>query len=164
MRSVGVIGAASLLSMVGWGGVVDWGRLVGSGLVLRVLGNAFVADISDISTIGVGNAVGDNLGAAVRKGNAVRSGGSVPVPLLVLGEVGTGVVVSDSVLIGVDSRGNRLLVGWCGVVGRGRVVHRGWGVSWGWVAWGSRGNGSAGKNSKEGLRGRGGKDRADNQV
>ena len=157
VRSVEVVGAASLLSMVGWGGVVDWGRLVGSGLVLRVLGNALVADISNISTIGVGNAVGDNLGAAVRKGNAVRSGGSVPVPLLILGEVGTGVVVSDSVLIGVDSRGNRLLVGWCGVVGWGRVVHRGRGVSWGWVAGGSRGNGSASKNSNEGLRGGGGK-------
>ena len=137
--------------------LVSWGRGWVVGLGLGVLGDTLVADISDVSTIGIGNAVCDNLGAAVRKGNAVRSGGSVPVPLLVLGKVGTRVVVSDSVLIGIDSRGNRLLVGWCGVVGRGRVVNRGRGVSWGWVAGGSRGNGSAGKNSKEGLRGGGGK-------
>ena len=41
------------------------------GLGLGVLGDTLVADVSDVSTIGISDTVGDDLGAAVGKGNTV---------------------------------------------------------------------------------------------
>ena len=72
----------------------------GLGLVLGELGDALVLDVSDVSAV-TGDAVGDDLGAAVGKGDGVASGGVVSVTVLVLAEGGLGVVVGDAVLEGV---------------------------------------------------------------
>ena len=143
VRSVEVIGAASLLSMVGWGWVVDWGRLVGwGGLVLGVLSNTLIPDVSDVARVTVSNVVGHNLGATVGEGNAVLSSSGVSIPLLILAKVGSRVRVSDSVLVSVDGWG--ISVSWGGSV-----------VGWGTISWGGRGSGSCGGNqarSDKGLK------------
>ena len=72
----------------------------GLGLVLGELGDALVLDVSDVSAV-AGHAVGDDLGAAVGKGDGVAAGGVVSVTVLVLAEGGLGVVVGDAVLEGV---------------------------------------------------------------
>jgi len=121
--------------MVGWGR----GRVVRLGL--RVLGNTLVFHISNIARVGISNVVGDNLGAAVGKGNTVLASSGISVPLLVLTKVGLGVVISNTVLISVHSWGiiSWLLVAMDWLVNhRGRVIH--WSCvdnrlvdHWGWV-------------------------------
>ena len=51
--------------------LVSWGRGWVVGLGLGVLGDTLVADVSNVSTIGISDTVGDDLGAAVGKGNTV---------------------------------------------------------------------------------------------
>merc|ERR550534_2357120 len=97
-----------LLLSVAW--VV--GRL---GLILGVLGNTLVLDISHIAGMAVSHVVGHNLSAAVGKGHSVLAKGGVTVPLLILAKVGAGVAVLDAVLVGVDGGG----VSWGGVGGWG---------------------------------------------
>jgi hypothetical protein len=75
---------------------------VGGGLVLGVLGNTLVAHVSIVARLVVGDGVGDNLGPAVGKGDAVRSAGRVSAACLVLGKVHLGVVVGDSITVVVS--------------------------------------------------------------
>jgi hypothetical protein len=105
--------------VVGRGG----GDLV-SGLVLGVLGNALIAHISNITGLGISNLVGDDLGPAVGKLDAVGSTGGIPVALLVLAKVDLGVVVGNGVVVVVGSRliVLRLLIGGPWGVRGGRVV------------------------------------------
>ena len=129
--------------------------MVGSGswmirLGLWVLGNTFIPHISNIARVGIGNTVGDNLGAAIRKGNTVFTSSGVSVPFLILAKAGTRVIISNSILIAIDCRG---IIGWLLVAmdwlvnNRGRMVDRGsmhhWLVDhWGWgVDWCSMHNG-----------------------
>jgi hypothetical protein len=107
--------------MVGRGG----SNLV-SGLVLGVLGNTLVAHISNIAGLVISNVVGDNLGPAVRKLDTVRSAGGISVALLVLAKVDLGVVVGNSVFVGVGGGLIilRLLISGPGGIRRGRVVCR----------------------------------------
>ena len=114
------------------------------GLGLWVLGNTFVPHISNIARVGIGNTVGDNLGAAIRKGNTVFTSSGVSVPFLILAKAGSRVIISNSILIPIDSRGiigwllvamDWLVKDWGGVVDRGgmdnRLVdHWGWVVDW----------------------------------
>ena len=98
------------------------------GLGLWVLGNTFVPHISNIARVGIGNTVGDNLGAAIRKGNTVFTSSGVSVPFLILAKAGSRVIISNSILIAIDSRG---IIGWLFVAmdwlvnNRGRMVDRG---------------------------------------
>ena len=109
------------------------------GLGLWVLGNTFIPHISNIARIGIGNTVGDNLGAAIRKGNTVFTSSGVSVPFLILAKAGSRVVISNSILIPIDSRG---IIGWLLVAmdwlvnNRGRMVH--WGSMHHWLVdhWG----------------------------
>ena len=97
------------------------------GLGLWVLGNTFVPHISNIARVGIGNTIGDNLGAAIGKGNTVFTSSGVSVPLLVLAKAGSRVIISNSILIAIDSRG---IIGWLLVAMDWLVNHRGRGVHW----------------------------------
>ena len=125
--------------MVSGGRGVLGGRLVlglslVGGLVLGVLGLALVLDINDVARGGITDSVGDDLGPAVGKSNAVLAVGGIAIPSLVLAKVGTRVVILNTVLVGVGSRLiiSGLLVGRGGlVIGRSRGISRGGMVSGG---------------------------------
>ena len=124
---------------------LDWGR----GIVCLTL----ILDISNIARVSIGNIVGDNLGAAVGKGNTVLSSSVVAIPLLILGKVGSRVGVSHGVLISIDSWG--IFIGW-GLVGSwlvswSRLVSWGWSIGWG-ASWGSSGNSGGGNGSNKSLK------------
>ena len=106
------------------------GLVVGlvTGLILGVVGLALVPDIGDVAGVAIVDLVGDDLGPAVGEGDAVLAVGGVPVPVLVLAEVGARVAVLNAILEAV--RGGLivggLVVGRLGLVvsGRGGVVGR----------------------------------------
>ena len=82
-------------------GVVGGGRGIGRGDSLGVLSSSLVGHISNISIITIGG-VGDMLDSAVRKGNRVGSLGIAgTIRGLLSVEVGLGVVISNSVGVGV---------------------------------------------------------------
>jgi hypothetical protein len=136
--------------------VVGRGSSLVGGLVLGVLGLSLVLHISDVARVGISNSVGDNLGPAVGKLNAVLSVGGVVVAVLIGSKVGARVAILDSISVVVDSRAiiRRLsMVSWGrGMVSRGRgVVGSG---SRGVVGSGSRGMVGSGSRGMVG-RGRG---------
>merc|ERR1719317_585285 len=109
------------------GGMVDRCRLIGRGsfvsmcrLVLIILGLSRVLDISDISTVGIINLVGDSLCSAIGKGNRVGSRSGISIPVLSSLELSSRVVISYSIVEGIDSR---LIVAWL-FVGRSSMVAR----------------------------------------
>ena len=106
--------------MISWDRVsLDWGW----GIVCLTL----ILDISNIARVSIGNIVGDNLGAAVRKGNTVLAVGGVAITSLILTKVGTRVLISHSVLVSIHSRA---IISWLLVA----VDRLGWVVwSWGWL-------------------------------
>ena len=111
--------------------MVDGGGGIGGGSMdsLGVLGSSLVGHISNISIITVGG-VGDMLDSAVRKSNRVGSLGIAgTIRGLLSVEVGLGVVIGNSVGVGVGGnliRVNLSLVGrGGGVVSRGSVDNRG---------------------------------------
>jgi len=114
------------LSMVSWG----WGSLVW-GWFLWVDSGSLIGDISNKSVISIGGVL-DVLDSAIRKSNGVRSSniGST-IGLFLSIEAGLGVVISNSVGVGV----------WGDLIGVGlNISSLDWGmVSWGWgmISWGS---------------------------
>ena len=94
--------------VLGCRGVVFWG----SGVVSLSL----IGDISNITTVGISNVVVDHLGPAVRKSYSVGSTGGVAISLLILTKLGSTVVISYSILEGIDSR---LVIGGLRSVARG---------------------------------------------
>ena len=127
--------------------LVSWGRGWVVGLGLGVLGDTLVADVSDVSTIGISDTVGDDLGAAVGKGNTVLAVGGIAVPGLVLAEVGARVAVLNTVLVVV---GSGLIISGL-LVGRGRLVGSR-GISWGGGSGVSIGNSREGSDGNEDLK------------
>ena len=87
---------------------VDGGR--------SVVGNSLIADISNITTVGISNVVVDHLGPAVRKSYSVGSTGGVAISLLILTKLGSTVVISHAILVGIDGR---LVIGGLRSVARG---------------------------------------------
>merc|ERR550519_812208 len=82
---------------------VDWvSSRVGRGR--SVVGDSLVGDFSNIATVGISSVVADHLGSAVRESNSVGSSGGVAISLLLLVKLGTTVVISNSVLVSIDSR------------------------------------------------------------
>jgi hypothetical protein len=130
--------------VVGRPGSIGGGGSLVSGLVLGVLGNTLVAHISIVAGLVISNSVGDNLGPAVGKGNTVRSTGGVSVALLVLGKVDMGVVIGNSIAVGVGSG----LV----VLRLGLVVDGPWGIRWGRSSMVGEGNSHKGSNGDEELK------------
>jgi hypothetical protein len=82
---------------------MDGSSVVTLGLIGSIVGLTLVFDISDVSRVGIGNAVGHNLGAAIGKSHAVLASGSITITVLVLGKVGARVVISNSIAVSVDS-------------------------------------------------------------
>ena len=100
-------------------------------VVWLVVSLALVLDVGDVAGVSVSHVVSDDLGAAVGKGNTVLAIGGITIAGLILGEVGTRVVISDSVLVAVDSWA---IVGWLLVaVDRSRVIGGGLVDHWGRV-------------------------------
>ena len=132
------------LSMVNWcrgwvvhwlgGWMVHWLRGWVVGLGFWVGGNTLVLDVSNVAiwTIGV-RSVGDNLGATIWKGNSVGARHNLGIRGLASSELGTRVVISNSVLKGI------WLGGWLMVWCRGMVRSWGWVVGWSIVCKGSSG-------------------------
>jgi len=109
---------------VGRGSLISGGSLVGRGRGSSILGLARVRHISDISTISISNLVVNSLESAIRKSNRVGSAGGITISVLTSVEVATRVVISNSVVVGVDS--GLVSIGWLSsVVGglSGGVVH-----------------------------------------
>ena len=105
-------------------------------LGLRVGSDTVIGDISDISVVVVGGVL-DMLGATIGKSNIVRSRNNTgSISSLSSVEVSLGVVISNSVLVGVgfilalglNIRGS--VVGRCRFVSWGRFI-RGRGIGWG---------------------------------
>ena len=137
--------------MVGRG----WSSLVGRSRSNRVSGSSSVLDISNISTIGIINLVVNSLLSAIRKSNRVRSSGSISITVLSSLEVGSRVVISNSIVVGIHSR---LIISWLlvgrgmdgSVVGRGGLGNNRGVVGRGMQNWGSmvdRGRGMIGSRS-----------------
>merc|ERR1719320_236992 len=103
------------------------GGLGGSiGLGLRVVGNSLIGHISNITIVVVSRVV-HGLGPAIRKSNSVRSSdGTIAIRGLSSVEGSLGVVISNTILVGVGLRS--LLVLSRGVIGGSRLVGRGRGV------------------------------------
>ncbi len=127
-----VVVADCRLVVVGGGGLVGRGWVIGSrlvrggsiglGLVLGVDGLALILDVSNVAIVMV-RCVGDSLDAAVRKVDLVGASHGLAIRGLLGIEVGTRVVIVDTVLVGV--RPGLLLVGGLGVVGGGGRMVRG---------------------------------------
>merc|ERR1711887_431613 len=82
---------------------VDWvSSRVGRGR--SVVGNSLVGNFSNIATVGISSVVADHLGSAVRESNSVGSRGGVAISLLLLVELGSAVVISNTILVSIDSR------------------------------------------------------------
>jgi len=107
---------------------LDWGWVV-----WLVVSLSLVPHINNISRVSISGAVGHNLGATVREGNTVLSRGSIAIPLLIGGKVGTRVVISNSIAVLVDGWLiiRWLLVCWGWVVWSWLVHNWGWVVDWG---------------------------------
>ncbi len=125
-----------------------------------VVGLTLVPHISDVARGSIGNVVGDNLGAAIRKNNTVLAVGGIVVAVLVGSEVGARVVIGNSVLEVVHRGGiiGGLMVGRAvsgGLVGGGGGVVGRSGVGSGLVSGGRGMVGGGGVGSRLVGRGRG---------
>ena len=89
-------------SFVDWSSLVGWSRFISWGSIISSLTR--VRNISHISTVGISNIVGDSLGPAIREGYRVGSTGSISISVLSSLEVGSRVVISNSIVVGIDSR------------------------------------------------------------
>merc|ERR1739846_176059 len=98
------------------------GRGRGIGGSIRVSSDSIISDISDISVVVVGGVL-DMLGTAIRKSNIIRSRDNTgSISSLSSVEVSLGVVISNSVLVGIGL----ISIGWLrGMVSRGSVDNRG---------------------------------------
>merc|ERR1712180_391554 len=85
------------------------GSSMGNNRTRSIGGNSFVGDLSNISTVGISSVVADNLGSAIGKSYSVGSSGGISISALILIKVGSTVVISNSILVGVD---------------RGVIIHR----------------------------------------
>ena len=111
------------------------GRGRGIGGSIRVSSDSIISDISDISVVVVGGVL-DMLGTAIRKSNIIRSRNNTSsITRLSSVEVSLGVVISNSVLVGIGF----ISIGWLrGMVSRGSVDNRGVVDNWGMVDnWGN---------------------------
>ena len=106
-------------------------RLVGSGvsgLVLGVVSLTFVFNISNISSVGISNRVGHNLGTAIGKSDTVFTVGGISITVFVGLEVSVCVVIIDSISVFIDC--------WSFFVYWSLSVSWSWSmVSWGMYYW-----------------------------
>ena len=131
------------LSMVRSRGWVIWGRFV-----FWVLGNTFVLDISDISTIGIIDGISNDLSTAIGKIYTVFTIGSITITVLIGSKVSSRVVISNSIAVLVNSWS---IISWFWMIRSWFVISWGWvnnwfmdnwGYIWGWLVynWGMVGS------------------------
>merc|ERR1712183_1224406 len=98
------------------------GRSRGIGRSIRVSSDSIISDISDISVVVVGGVL-DMLGTTIGKSNIIRSRDNTgSISSLSSVEVSLGVVISNSVLVGIGL----ISIGWLrGMVSRGSMDNRG---------------------------------------
>jgi len=114
-------------SMNNWGSMDNRGSIGRSGLnnwSIRVYSSSFIGNISNISIISI-SVVVHMLGTTIRKSNRVRSrDSSCTISSLFSIESSVGVVISNSISIGV--RGRLIRVSWLSsVISRGNLDNRG---------------------------------------
>merc|ERR1711887_124176 len=68
-----------------------------------VVGNAFIGHFSNIATVGIGGVVVDHLGSAIRENNSVGSRSGVAISLFLLAELGSAVVIRNTILESIVS-------------------------------------------------------------
>merc|ERR1719309_1424190 len=78
------------------GSMMGWGR--------SVMRNSLVGNISNIATVFISSVVVNHLDSAVRESNSVGSSGRVAISLLLLAELCSTVVISDTILESIMSR------------------------------------------------------------
>merc|ERR1712180_391555 len=99
-----------------------WGM---SNSSMSIGGNTFIGDFSNISTDSISSVVVDMLDSAIRKSYSVGSSGGVSISLFLRAKVGSTVVISNSVLVGIHSR--TIIDGFRSIprVGRQGSTHKG---------------------------------------
>merc|ERR1719309_1034928 len=86
----------SVDSMNSMGSMMGWGR--------SVMRNSLVGNISNIATVFISSVVVDHLDSAIRESNSVGSSGRVAISLLLLAELCSAVVISNTILESIMSR------------------------------------------------------------
>ena len=118
------------------------------GFIWGVACLTLILDISNITSIGISNMVGHNLGATIGEGNTVLAGGSIAITVLLGIEAGSGVVISNGIGVVVDSRS---IICWFSMVWSGLVSGSG-SVIWSGLISGGGGNiGCRGVGSRLGV-------------
>merc|ERR1711970_18999 len=92
----GVDSVGNNRDMDSMGSMMGWGR--------SVMRNSLVGNISNIATVFISSVVVDHLDSAIRESNSVGSSGRVAISLLLLAELCSTVVISDTILESIVSR------------------------------------------------------------
>merc|ERR1711970_717660 len=68
-----------------------------------IVGNTFIGYINNIATVGISSVVVNHLGSVVRESNSVGSRSGVAISLLIMAELGSAVVISNTILKSIVS-------------------------------------------------------------
>merc|ERR550519_106038 len=93
-------------SMISRSSMNDRGVIGGSSMnsrSVRIAGNSFIGDILNVSRVAISTIV-DHLSPAIRKSHSVCTRGGVSISLLLLSKVSSTVVITDSILVSIQSR------------------------------------------------------------
>merc|ERR1719430_2198009 len=99
----GMIGGSSMNNR---GSINNRSMIGGSSMNSRsgsIAGYSFIGDILNVSRVAVGTIV-DHLSPAIRKSYPVCTRSGVSIPLLLLSKVSSTVVITDSILVSIQSR------------------------------------------------------------
>merc|ERR1719430_322421 len=99
-------GMISRSSMNNRGGMDNRGMISRSGMnsrSVRIAGYSFIGHILNISRVSISTIV-DHLSPAIRKSHPVCTRGGVSISLLLLSKVSSTVVITDSILVSIQSR------------------------------------------------------------
>ena len=113
--------------------LVNWDSLVWSWSISSM---AFVGNFGNVTGVSVSSVVSYGLGTTIRKEYTVLTRGSITITLFVLTEVGSTVVILNSIFVSVYWRG--IFIYWAMSLS----------VSWSWVVWSWRSCGEG--NSQKG--------------
>merc|ERR550519_234733 len=103
MNNRSVIGRSSMNNR---GGMDNRGMISGSSMNSRsgsIAGYSFIGDILNVSRVAISTIV-DHLSPAIRKSHPVCTRGGVSISLLLLSKVSSTVVITDSILVSIQSR------------------------------------------------------------
>merc|ERR1719435_418356 len=93
-------------------GMIDGSSMDNRGMISRssmdnrsgsIAGYSFIGDILNVSRVSI-SAIVDHLSPAIRKSHSVCTRGGVSISLLLLNKVSSTVVITDSILVSIQSR------------------------------------------------------------